>query len=238
MALLAVSCATTAPRVERRVGRAPWRLAPSELGSQRLLRARIASPDGRGRFRLLVRLADERRFQIRATHPLFNRRLWSLDVSDGEALLVDYQQHLVCRYSGEAELAALPIGAFPFTRLPALLLGYLPAAPRADERAAPVTGPFTYEDREGRVWKVVMRDRLPIAWSVSRDGEEVASWSWSDGWAELIAPDEQIDLRWRATVRESLAGPIPPINVPPRYAEGTCDLGWLEAVDDEPWPED
>ena len=81
---IAVSCASTPPFVERHLppGETPWVVPPTELGTQRLFRVRLETPEGRGRFRLLLRLDREDHYRIDSTHPLFNRRLWSFSSED------------------------------------------------------------------------------------------------------------------------------------------------------------
>ena len=151
------------------------------------------SEEGRGRFRLLLRLDDPKRYQIRATHPLFNQRLWTLDVDGEQAVLVDYQQHTVCRYEGAAEIGAIPLGPFPFASLPALLLGYLPLPP-SGEPQRPSPGVLSFDDAEGRRWTATLDDevdqapprggaRSPGSAIVERfevDGEEKVTWRRDD----------------------------------------------------------
>lgn len=199
------------------------------------MRVRLSSDEGRGRFRLLLRLHDPARYQIRATHPLFNQRLWTLDVDGDRAVLVDFHQHVVCRYQGAAEIGAIPLGPFPFESLPALLLGYLPLAPaREPERSAPDLVAFT--DARGRRWTATLDRGLVERFEVA--GEESLSWErGADDWYVLSAEARSLDLRWKETLREPLGEPLAPIEIPPGHAEGPCDLGWLRAVEDAPLDE-
>jgi hypothetical protein len=214
---------------------APWVVPAGERDSQRLFRARLESQEGRGRFRLLLRFHDAARYQIRATHPLFNRRLWSLDVDGDQAVLVDHHQHTVCRYQGEAEIGAIPLGPFPFASLPALLLGYLPLPPaEPPARPSPVT--LAYRDHLGRRWTATLDGGAVRRWEV--EGEETVTWKLADDWNVLAAEAEQLDLRWKETLRESLAEPIAALEVPAEYDEGPCDLGWLRGVEDAAWEEE
>jgi hypothetical protein len=193
------------------------------------------SEEGRGRFRLLLRLESPERYQIRATHPLFNQRLWTLDVAGTQAVLVDYQQHTVCRYEGAAEIGAIPLGPCPFASLPALLLGYLPLPPAgAPERSA--TGALAFDDAEGRRWTAEI-DRGVVA-SFAVEGEESVTWRRDDeGWNVLASEARGLDLRWRETLREPLADALHTLETPDEYAAGPCDLGWLKAVEDAPLDE-
>jgi hypothetical protein len=195
---------------------------------------RLSSDQGRGRFRLLLRLHDPERYQIRATHPLFNQRLWTLDVDGGQAVLVDFQQHLVCRYQGEAEIGAIPLGPFPFASLPALLLGYLPLAPVGEPDRSGDDG-LGFSDAQGRRWTAVL-DRGTVA-RFEVAGEEEVTWERAEGWYVLSSDAESLDLRWKETLREPLGEPLAPIAIPADYEEGPCDLGWLSAVDDAPLDE-
>jgi hypothetical protein len=238
-ATLTAGCASTRRGVRARTdGGLPWIVPREEEGSQRIYRVRVESAEGRGRFRLLLRLDDLSRYQIRATHPLFNRRLWSLDVDDVDAVLVDHAQHAVCRYRDQAEIDAIPLGPFPFASLPALLLGYLPLPP-AREPVLPGPGGVSYVDSMGRRWSAVLDGGTVRSWQVSGDDIGTVSWELRDDWSVLGAADEELDLRWRETLRERASGPLLPLDVPADYTVGVdCDLGWLRAVEDAPWEEE
>jgi hypothetical protein len=240
LVLVAAGCASSrggsaSTPVERAATTTPWIVPSAELDSQRLLRARLVSEEGRGRFRLLVRLQNPERYQIRATHPLFNQRLWTLDVSGEQAVLVDYQQHMVCRYEGAAEIAAIPLGPFPFASLPALLLGYLPLPPAgAPERPSPRA--LAFEDAEGRRWTAELDHDVVDSFAV--EGEERVTWRRDEeGWYVLAADARGLDLRWRETLREPLTDTLQSIEAPADYAAGPCDLGWLKGVEDTPLDE-
>jgi len=208
----------------------------AELASQRLIRVRLESEEGSGRFRLLLRLRDPRRYQIRATHPLFNTRLWTLDVDGGDALLVDYQQHAVCRYQGAAEIGAIPLGPFPFDSLPALLLGYLPLPPASTPELATAEA-LSFVDALGRRWNATLAGGVVERFEVA--SEEKVTWRRDEsGWYVLEASGDRLDLRWKETLREPLTEPFAAIDVPTGWTEGSCDLGWLEAVEDAPLDQD
>ena len=239
IAHLVSGCASPGGGVVARTASAtPWIVPPQEHGTQRLFQARLESTQGSGRFRLLLRLRDPQRYQIRATHPLFNRRLWSLDVEGDHAVLVDHHQHTVCRYQDEAEIGAIPMGPFPFESLPALLLGYLPLAPAKDlER--PTSGLIAFDDELGRRWTAVLDGGIVRRWEVAGDEIGNVSWERREDWDVLQAPQEELDVRFRETLREELAGGIDELQIPADYdAERGCDLGWLRAVEDAPWEKD
>ncbi|HVR29443.1 MAG TPA: hypothetical protein VMS86_07890 [Thermoanaerobaculia bacterium] len=238
-ALVAVSCASAGRGVRPRTGSAtPWVVPREEHRSQRLFQVRLDSSEGSGRFRLLLRLRDPERYQIRATHPLFNRRLWSLDVSGDRAVLVDHHQRTVCRYQDEAEIGAIPLGPFPFESLPALLLGYLPLMP-AQEPERPAPGLITFYDNLHRRWTALLDSGVVRRWEVAGEEIGIVSWERRDDWDVLAAPAQELDLRLKETLREDLTGDVQDLDIPADYdAQHGCDLGWLRAVEDAPWQED
>lgn len=180
-----------------------------------------------------MRFESPERYQIRATHPLFNRRLWALDVTGSQARLVDYLQKRTCSYQGRAEIEAVPLGPFPFAGLPALLLGYLPMQPSGEVAVGEER--LAYTDREDRVWVADLEKGLVSSWRSSRDGQELATWSRGEDWVEMTAVKEGIRLRWRETLREEGLTPLQAISAPVDADEGACDLGWLRGVEDVPW---
>jgi hypothetical protein len=69
-------------------------------------------------------------------------------------------------------------------------------------------------------------------------GDETLTWQrGEDDWYVLAAVAENLDLRWKETLREPLGEPLAPLEIPADYAEGPCDLGWLSAVEDAPLDE-
>lgn len=227
-----MACASSGPLLRLPIsgGDEPWRVPESELGTQRLFRVRLSSPEGRGRFRLLLRLDSLERYRIDATHPLFNRRLWSLSVGDGEALLVDYLQKAHCRYHGEIEVAAVPLGPLAFGTLPALLLGYLPAAPVTIERNTDEV--LEYLDADERRWLVVREDGGVKGWQLWRTADSSpVTWSKEGSWVTLSSPDDELFLRWRETVRETSPEGPRPLSVPDGSRDGPCDMGWIRGVE-------
>ena len=51
-------------------------------------------------------------------------------------------------------------------------------------------------------------------------------------WAVLEARDEEIRVRWRETVRESIKKPLRVLEIPAGFDRGDCDLGWMQGVED------
>ncbi|MDX1385272.1 MAG: hypothetical protein R3190_16585 [Thermoanaerobaculia bacterium] len=197
---------------------------------------RLETAERKGRFRLLLRLRSPDRYQLQATHPLFNRRLWTLDVDGDEARLVDYLQKRTCVYEGEAEIEAVPLGPFPFDRIPGLLLGYLPVPPAG--AVVRENDGLVFEDDRGRRWQARVEGGVVVSWRLG-EAEAPAQVHWSAGpdWLELVAEEEAIRLRWRQTVREP-GGELAAVPVPAGSREGDCDLGWLRGVEDAPWDEE
>lgn len=198
--------------------------------TQRILRARLRSPEGKGRFRLLLRLESPTNFRIDATHPLFNRRLWSLRVEGQEALLVDYLQKRHCQYVGGVEIPALPLGPFSFESLPALLLGYLPAEPSAALTETP--GAVSFLDEKGRHWNADLFNGRVTRWSLIRDGSSPVDWS-LDELSVLTSVDEELELSWRETVTEPLSISIEELVPGSKSSAGDCDLGWIHGAEED-----
>ena len=223
-------CASrTAFPLPRDAGPEPWRLTASELDSQRLFRVRLRSAEGKGRFRLMLRIENGRRYRIEATHPILNRRLWSFDVDGDQGLLVDYLQGVHCALEGAVEMSALPMGPFPFESLPALLLGHPPLAPSAVAEEG--SEGLTYRDRLGRRWSVALEGDAVVAWTLWRDDTPRVEWRIDGEWASLTAEENGLQLRWRETVREPAVGPLERLVVPDDSRTGTCDLGWIQGVE-------
>ncbi len=225
------ACASGAAfRTAPAAGPEPWRLLSSELGSQRLFRVRLRSAEGKGRFRLMLRIESDQRYRIDATHPIFNRRLWSFDVDGDEALLVDYLQHVHCAFEGVVEVSALGMGPFPFASLPALLLGH-PPLPPASTVGYSGSGEITYRDSRGRRWSVELAGEAVVGWTLWRGETARVEWHSDEHWARLTAEENDLRLRWRETIREPASGPLERLDAPERSEAGICDLGWIRGVE-------
>lgn len=224
-------CASGAPfRAAQGTGPEPWRLHSSELRTQRLFRVRLRSAEGKGRFRLLLRIESDQRYRIEATHPTFNRRLWSFDVDGDEALLVDYLQDIHCAFAGAVEVSALGMGPFPFASLPALLLGH-PPLPPASAVADAGPGEITYRDSRGRRWSVELEEEAVVGWTLWRAETPRVEWRIEEEWASLTAEENGLRLRWRQTIREPAGKPLERLEVPEGSRSGACDLGWIRGVE-------
>lgn len=217
---LACASATPAvrsgPEAQAASGVEPWRIAETELRTQRLFRVQYDGPEGHGGFRLTLRLDSPDRYRLSAVDPL-GRALWSLSVEGEEALWIDRRGERYCRLEGAIELTALPLGPFAMPALPAVLLGRPPLGPAAGGAAG--GDPLEYHDRLGRRWRVTLDGAEVAGWTLYDDGEPVAWWSRQKGESVLSERRQNVQIRWRQVVSEPLTelGPAP--EVPGGYVE-------------------
>lgn len=236
LAALAASCATTAP-VPSGTGTgaaAPWELLPATRSTQHLFRLRYDGPEGEGSLRLALRLEGAERYQVRATDPL-GRALWTLDTRGDRALWLDHRNRLACTLAGRFDPAAARLTPFPLPALPALLLGRLPAPPAGRvERPAP--GALSYRDDRERRWTVRLGEGGgPRAWTLWSAGEPAVWWRFGDGEAVLSDRRRGVQLRWRRTLSEPLAGPLEAVEAPAGFRRVDCARAYAAAdAGDEP----
>ena len=222
------------------IGRAPWELPPELVPSQSLYRLRIAGDEGRGRLRLTLRLAAPDHFQLAAADAL-GRSLWLLHAEGGGALILDHRAETACRYGGSAagaeiDLANLELGSFPLDRLPALILGRLPAEPAPGEKAEPAEESGELRDARGRRW-TYRRDAAGevIRWSLREPGaasprmhfEREVEGARGASWVTLTdhgAEGGPLELTWRRSLLEPLAPGtrLPGPKIPPGYRSEPC----------------
>jgi hypothetical protein len=231
------------------VGPAPWQIPPEDLQTQRLYRVRLESRqvdpasgedtrEGRGRFKLTLRLATPSLFQLTAVDPL-GRALWTLHVEGDEGLLVDYRERRACRYGGEVDLADLRLGPFPIRRLPVAILGRLPAEPPPGLEWREGETAMALVDRAARRWTATFQGAALVRWRMERPGSRPGEGSAGspgvlftadgEGHRRLVDGDEGLILEWRETLREPLAGPPGSPEIPRGFSQGGC-----EAADPEP----
>jgi len=203
-------------------------VATTELGTQRLFRMHYDGPEGEGSFKLTLRLAALDSFQITTVDRL-TRRWWGLSVDGDEALLLDHRGRTYCRYGGEIEIAAVPLGPLPFRTLPALLLGRLPlAAATPVERSGDEIG---FRDRDGRRWSAILERGAATNWILwGEDGPEVW-WQRRDDASLLSSRSEGLQLRWRQIVAEPMVEPLTPVTIPADYVAGNCAEGGVTPLD-------
>ncbi|HEX6202420.1 MAG TPA: hypothetical protein VF100_05395 [Thermoanaerobaculia bacterium] len=195
---------------------APWEVPASAFGTQRLVRVGYDGPDGGGSFRLTLRLAAADRYQVRAVDPV-GRALWSLDVAGTAGLWLDHRARAACRIEGSLELTAGRLTPFPLAALPALLLGRLPAAPAGELEEAGEEGEegVAFTDADGRRWSATLDGNLPLSWAMTEPGETMPSVWWRRHAGEQLLSDRprNVQLRWRETVVEPLAGGLAPLSL-------------------------
>lgn len=234
LALLTACTATTPPPVARPAApsNAPWELAASDLGTQRLFRVGYDGPEGEGSFKLTLRLTAAERYRAQASDPL-GRPLWTLDVAGGGGLWLDHRERLACRLAGRFDLAAARLAPFPLSSLPALLLGRVPAAPVGSVERAPRDdggSELSFRDAEGRRWTARLGAAgEPESWTLWRRGEPAVWWRGGEpgggaqGGATLSDRRRGTQLRWRQVVREPLAdAATAATEVPEGYATVDC----------------
>lgn len=218
---LATGCASGGPplTVVPAADVAPWEVPPSELGTQRLFRARYEGPQGEGGFRLTLRLAAADRYQAQASAAL-GKKVWDLEVRGDDGVWIDHRADVYCRLQGRLELADSLLAPLPFRAFPALLLGRLPEEPRSaprrrgEELVVPGAG--------GRQWRAEVEGGRVLRWTLWEEGEPVAWWELDGGEAILSDRRHQVQLRWREVVREPLAEEPPPLAVPEGYRLVEC----------------
>lgn len=240
---LAAGCASAgpAPPVSVGAGVEPWEIPPSELGTQRIYRARYDGPEGDGDFRLTFRLESPDRFQAEGN--AVGRKLWTLDVDGDTGLWVDHREEVFCHLRGRLDLAGSLLAPMPFRAFPALLLGRLPETPQGEVETRVASPPaadpqfgdpqfgdpqfgdtvrrISYPGADGRRWRARLEGGRVRSWTLLRDGETMAEWRHRGGEAVLVDRAHGVDLRWRQGVREELAG-IPPLVLPPGYRSVEC----------------
>jgi hypothetical protein len=201
----------------------PWRLPPDAYPTQRLYRVKYDGPDGHAAFKLTLYLEDEHRFRMQAADGL-GRRLWELDVDAlGDALWLDHRNRRYCAAPGASDLSLVPLARLPLVSLPKLLLGQLPTSPAADLRRGEDT--VYYRDARGRLWNGGLTDGRLAWWTQVEAGEAVTSWRREGEDNVFVDRRGEQELRWREVVREPLAAPPRPLEVPAKYVrfdEASC----------------
>jgi hypothetical protein len=216
---------------------APWEIPAGALGTQRLFRVSYDGPEGGGSFRLTLRLDAAERYQVRAVDPV-GRALWTLDVAGTSGLWLDHRAEAACRLEGSLDLAAGRLTPFPLAALPALLLGRLPSSPQGEleETAAAGDEPgeagenaeggrrVAFTDAGGRRWSATLDGTTPRAWALTEPADEAPSVWWRRHAGEHLLSDRRrnVQLGWRETVVEPLAGGLAAVAVPPGFALVPC----------------
>lgn len=231
-----VSCAgASRPRASGPQGPAvaPWELPPGAVSSQSLFRFQYDGPEGEGTLRLVLRLEDPERYRLTVADRL-GRPAVTVDAGAGGGYLVDHRESLACRLDAEVRIEEIPLDPLPLGAVPMVLLGRLPAPPRQGAEVSPGARRLSYRDSSGRRWTAELTGGSgaedapptphgePVSWTLWRGDEPALWWRRTDGEMLLSNRDRGVQMRWREVGREALTGPLPPPEIPPGYAPGTC----------------
>jgi len=191
-----------------------------EERTQRLITLNYRGPDGDGTLKLALRMATGERFSVQGTDRL--GRKWFLIAVEGEqALLLNQRDKSYCRFEGEVEILAVPLGPLSFSRLPALLLNRLPSeAVNARETA---DGLWIFEDSRGRSWNARIESGALIHWALLKDGAPEVYWSQQGDLSFLSARTQDLQLRWKSSRPQSLVVEPAGLSVPAGFVPGECD---------------
>lgn len=198
-----------------------WMLPAGEMETQRLVRLRYDGPRDDGTLYLTLRLESPSRYTLEAHSRLLGKSVFRLLVRDERALYLDLQRSEYCRFDHAIEIAAVPLGPLPFDVLPALLLGLVPTRPDGAGAQLDEDGGWSFRDREGRRWTVVEEGGLPQSWTLWREETPSVWWSREGDMSYLSAPEEELQLRWRAGAAEPLATELATPVVPEGFVPGT-----------------
>lgn len=199
-----------------------WQVPPGAYPSQRLYRIRYEGPDEqRASFKLTLYLVGERQYRMLAADGL-GRKLWTLDLdATGHATWLDHRNKELCHLGPADRLGFLPIARLPLVALPRLLLGRMPSEPAANLEKYDTH--LTFLDRQGLRWNgSFAADELQ--WWTQLEGEESIAW-WrreDDGGGTYAHRSSKQELRWKEVVRETLVGPLEPLEIPSRFSESIC----------------
>jgi hypothetical protein len=182
-----------------------------------------SGPEGEGSFRVTLRLVSQARYQLQAVDPV-GRALWSLDVANDAGLWLNHRGRTYCRFEGRFDIAAVPLGPFPLLSLPSLLLGRVPAEPKAGSPAPPAPGgQFDFRDGADRRWSgAVGDDGVVLSWALTEDVTPKVWWMRRDDWAFLSDRERGVQVRWREVLRENLDREPPRLEPAAGYREIPC----------------
>lgn len=190
-------------------------LPEAELGTQRILRAQYDGPEGKGGFRLVLRLEAAERYDLTAVDGA-GRTLWRLRARPTGGLFEDVAAERYCRLDTAAHLPGglgldLPLGA-----LPKVLLGRLPLG------AEPPAGSGSATEGDRRWTWTVAAGELE-RWTLWRDGQPAVWWSRRGAEATLSVRGRATQVRWQTAVREPIGRALEDLVPPAGWEEGACD---------------
>lgn len=227
-AVSAVACATGAARpAPVPTDPAPTDPAPAVSLSEPLapelrlglFRVRYRGTDGRGRFRLTLRLADPERFQL-STADTFGRRLWSFELDHGASLYLDHRAEQSCRLEGDVVVRSIALSELPVASLPRVLFGDPPIAPPL-EVTVPRQGEIEYVAGERR-WSVRYEGGRAVSWTLWEDHRPLVWWQ-LDGSGGILSHRNGAQVLWRTATDERVPGDLETLTVPDGYSSGQCD---------------
>jgi len=143
----------------------------------------------------------------------FGRPLWVLEVEGERGRLRAPRERRSCRLAAgdPVELPELEL-PLPARELPAVLLGRLPAPEELRSRAAEAPDGELVDERTGDRWSIEIAGGALGAWRVERDGVELMSWRRDAARSILRVGGGRVEIEWRETAREAMAG------APPRWS--------------------
>ncbi len=186
----------------------PIGIGSEDLSTQRTFTFRYEGPGSDGVLSLTLRLEAADRFLLTGRDRILRRQVWSLAVDGNRGLVVDSRAGTFCWYGGEVELAALPLGPLPLATLPALLLGRVPIPPSGPSVKRD-DGGIEFSDARGREWRVRTEEGRVSTWTLYADGEPEVWYSTRGEMRYLSARREELQLRWRENLSETLDSVLP-----------------------------
>ncbi|TNF84818.1 MAG: hypothetical protein EP299_00370 [Acidobacteria bacterium] len=197
---------------------ATWVLAARDLGTQSLFRVRYGGPKRDGGLRLILRLDTSDRFQLAAADVL-GRALWSMELYDGQVLLVNHAEKTYCVAGEELAIPEVALDPLPVRALPNVLLGYLPVELAADSLTA--DDGFDFSDPAGRRWTGSLETGKPSNWMLWEGAQPVLWWTRQDK-GGILSHRQGAQFRWKTVVREPLEDGFERLAVPDGYRRAAC----------------
>ena len=181
---------------------------------QALYRLTYEGGGGRTSLKVILRRSPDRRFQL-VFSDVVGRRVWSLDNSPQQTILVDHRAGTYCASGPELSLPDVHPQELPLAAIPRVLAGQLPT------EEDPVAGSDEFVDAGGRRWRASRRGGELVAWSLLDDAGPALWWT-RDREGGILSRRGGEQYRWKLVVSEISLEPLRDI-VPEGFAEVTCD---------------
>ncbi|HEX6204046.1 MAG TPA: hypothetical protein VF100_13670, partial [Thermoanaerobaculia bacterium] len=83
-----------------------------------------------------------------------------------------------------------------------------------------------FTNADGRRWSATLDGNVPLSWAMTEPGEAMPSVWWRRHAGEQLLSDRprNVQLRWRETVVEPLAGGLAPLAAPPGFELVPCEV--------------